>query len=499
MFQNKIQNGTEIQKNLSLEADVVIVGSGAGGAVLAKELSEGGKKVIVIEEGGYHPPESHTDLPFESLSRLYRYQGVFTTLGTPFIPMPMGRALGGTTVINSGTCFRTPAPIFKKWQGLGLKDLTEEAFNPLFEKVEKTIHVQEVDFKVMSRSNSIVHDILVKRGTPGKVLKRNIKDCEGCGFCCYGCPSGAKQSMDRSYLPLAFQAGAQAYTHSRVKKILFDKNKAQGIVAEFLNPLGKPSGFVLTVLAPHVIISAGAVFTPLILSQNHIRNKNLGRHLTIHPATKMYARFDEKINSWEGTPQAYYIDTLNDEGIMFEGIVMPPDVVGMTVPFNGKKLNGFMQHYKYMATFGFLIQDSGSGSVRQLPFVGPSVFYNLNKEDVKKFRKGLAFISRIFLEGGAKEVISLFHGAHELKSESDIRALEKMPLTPMDIECMAFHPLGSARMGATSESGVVGEDYRVFGYDGLYVCDGSIIPTSLGVNPQVTIMAFATRLANQLL
>jgi choline dehydrogenase-like flavoprotein len=354
----------------------------------------------------------------------------------------------------------------------------------------------------MSRANVIFHELLAKKGIKGRALKRNIRNCEGCGFCCYGCPSGAKQSMDVSYLPKAFARGAKAFTNCSFERLVVEgKSKVTGIVGRFHDGAGKSTGRIATLSAPIVILAAGTIYTPQLLRNNGVavENRHLGRNLTLHPATKVFARFDEQIRGWEGTPQAYYLDTLADEGITFEGIFVPPDVAAMTVPFVGRRLNEFMRDYAHMASFGFMISDSSTGRVVKLPLVGTTVLYNMMPEDVEKIRKGVAFLSRLFLEGGATKVYTLLHGYTELASEQDVRRLESGRLRADDIDGMAFHPLGTCRMGISPEAGVVGPDYRVFGWDGLYVCDGSVIPSSLGVNPQVTIMAFATRLAFQIL
>lgn len=491
-----IIDGESTVQDISDDFDVIIIGSGAGGAVLSKELSEGGMKVALVEEGAYYPVSSHYDSPFEAINRLYRDKGFTTTYGRPAIAIPLGKTLGGTTTINSGTCFRTPTAIFEYWNDdLHLESLKEEDFQPIFERVEKEIHVEPAQFNVMSRANTIFHELLGKRGIQGKALKRNVKNCEGCGFCCYGCPDGAKQSMEISYIPKALAKGAIAYTQCKVEKFMRQGNRITGVIAQF------KSGKSLRLRAPRVIVCAGSLLTPILLKKNKIalRNKNLGKNLTIHPTTKIFARFDEEIKGWEGTPQAYHLDILENEGITFEGIFMPPDIAAMTVPFVGERLNEFMRDYIHMAAFGFLITDSSTGTVTRLPFIGNTVLYNLDLEDVKKIKKGVLFLSRIFLEGGARKVFTLIHGHNELCSEEDLRRLERASVKPGDIEAMAFHPLGSCRMGATADTGVVDQSFKVFGYEGLYVADGSVIPSSLGVNPQVTIMAFATKLAFQLL
>lgn len=497
-----IIDGAQVGKDITEDFDAIVIGSGAGGAVVAKELSEGGMKVALLEEGAYHKPSSHTDLPYEAVKRLYRDRGFTTTIGKPSIPLPMGRALGGTTVINSGTCFRTPDKVLEHWRSdLGLRSLTQEEFDPIFDRVEKEINVSAAQFTVMSRANSIFHELLAERGISGKALNRNVRGCEGCGFCCYGCSSGAKQSMEVSYIPKALVHGARAFTNCLFERFLVEKKRVLGVECSFLTLAGKRTGRRARLRAPLVIMAAGTILSPQLLRNNGvaIENRNLGRNLTLHPATKVFARFDEEIYGWEGTPQAYYLDVLKNEGITFEGIFAPPDVATMMVPFIGKRLNEFMRDYKHMASFGFVISDSSTGRVMRLPFLGTAVLYSLTQEDAEKFRKAVAYLARVFLEGGANKVYTTLHGYTELSDEADLARLEKGRLGPGDIEAMAFHPLGTCRIAATPKSGVVAEDCHVFGWEGLYVCDGSVVPTPLGVNPQVTIMAFATRLAFHLL
>lgn len=481
--------------------DAIVIGSGAGGAVVAKELSEAGWKVAIVEEGVRHHVSSHTDQAHEAVIRLYRDRGFTTTFGNPVIAIPLGRAVGGTTLVNSGTCFRTPASVMKSWRDeLGLKSLTEENFNPHFEKVEKTINVEDARFEVMCESNRIVHELLKTKGMTGHPLKRNVRNCDGCGFCCYGCPSAAKQSTDISYIPLALAAGAKLFTGIRFEKFIKQGNKILGIQGHYLDHDYHPTNRAFELRAKVVIIAAGSLITPHLLRQNGIAtsNRNLGRHLSIHPATKVFAQMPHEIRSWEGTPQAYYYEGYKDRGVTFEGIFVPPDIAAMTVPFVGRKLLEFMKDYRFMASFGFLISDTSSGKVVNLPFVGRSVLYNLQKKDVEKVKLGVVFLARLFLEGGARKVVTLIHGHTELYSMADVERLEKAKISAQDIECMAFHPLGTCRMGTTPKTGVVDENFKVFGYEGLYICDGSVIPTSLGVNPQVSIMAFATHCAKLL-
>lgn len=490
-----------LKSDLREKYDVIVVGSGAGGAVVAKELAEKGAKVAILEEGAYHA--DYRDPAYGAIRRLYREHGLTHTLGSPIIPVPMGKCFGGTTVINSGTCFRLPDSVLNHWRNdRGLTDLGQDELAKAFDKVEKEIHVETADFKTMSRSNLLMHELLSAQGFQGAALKRNVRGCEGCGMCCYGCTSGAKQSMDVSYLPKALAAGAVAYTHARVTHVVTDSGRggrARGVIAEAVGRNSRRVGRQLRLSADRVILSAGTFLTPQLLKMSGAASKNrhVGRHLTLHPATKLFAEFEENIKGWEGTPQAYYLDSFHGDGIMFEGIFTPPDLAGMTTPFVGKKLIDFMKRYSHMTSFGMMISDESEGRLIWLPLFGYTYYYALTPGDIKKLKKGIAFLARIFLKGGAKKVYPLIRG-REFSTLDEVDLFEKAPLRAGDIDLMAFHPLGTCRMATRAEEGVCDSNHEVFGTPGLYICDGSVVPSSLGVNPQMTIMALATRLASRL-
>lgn len=480
--------------------DVIVVGSGAGGAVVAKELAERGGRVAIVEQGDWH--RQHRDLPSEALQRLYQASGFTMTLGNTVIPVPVGRCFGGTTVINSGTCFRLPGSVLKHWQQeRGLTELKDGELASAFNQIEKFLHVAPADSNVMSRSNTLMSELFAREGIRGAPLQRNALGCSGCGMCCYGCTHLAKQSMDVSYLPSAVRAGAVVYTGAQVTQILSEfPNRVCGVRAK----VGRDT---LQLKAGIVILAAGTLATPQLLRDNHIARKNphLGRHLTIHPATKLFAEFDEEIFGWEGTGQAHFVDVLKDEGILFEGVFVPPDLVGMTLPYSGKKLSAFMRHYSRVLSYGFLISDSSEGRMLSLPFLNPIFIYSLSATDLARIKKAISFLTRILLKGGAKRVIIPVHhplpgsGGSELSSLADVEQFEQLSLRASDMEMLAFHPLGTCRMGRSAAEGVCDQNHQVFGMQGLFVCDGSILPSSLGVNPQMTIMALATRLADRLL
>ena len=495
-------DASALPSDVEASFDAVVVGSGAGGAVVAKELAEGGMRVALVEEGAPH--RERKKLAWEELGTLYRDMGMTTTLGRPFIPVPLGRCFGGTTLINSGTCFRTPETVLAQWRDeLGLSDLDAATMDEAFARVEDEIHVEKADVRVMSRSNVLMDELLTQEGFTGAPLRRNTRGCEGCGMCCYGCNSYAKQSMEVSYLPKALKAGMTAYTSAKAVRLLRDSaGAATGILARGAGPGSKAKGVRLTLRAPIVIVACGTLITPAFLKRNRIarRNAHLGRHLTIHPATKVYAEFEEDIRDWMGIPQAYYLDAFHDEGVMYEGVSMPPDLGPIAMPFTGERLAHFITRYRNVMSFGFMISDTAEGSMVRLPFLGHTFRYALTQTDLERVRRAIAFLSRVFLRGGAKAVYPLVTTANNVFTRLDeVDRFEEAPLAPDDVEMMAFHPLGTCRMASTPETGVCDPFHQVYGTPGLYISDGSVVPSALGVNPQVTIMALATRLADHLL
>lgn len=476
--------------------DFVIVGSGAGGAVLAKELAAGGASVCIVEEGSYWKPKTHTDLPSRAVRRLYRYSGFTSAFGKPFIPVPLGKGVGGTTLINSGTCFRTPDAVLKKWTEEFRLPLSRDEMEPYFARVEKELGVAAAEPSVCSRPNLLVAESLKKRNLHQAPLLRNAPGCEGCGSCCYGCPTGAKKSTDVSYVPKALQAGAALVSDCRVTKILKKGKKVTGVSG--VNPA---TGEKITITAKETILACGSLLTPCLLQKNRIAsgNPHVGKHLTIHPASKVMALFEETQPPWKGIPQAFFSTALKEDGILLEGAVLPPDLVALSVPFWGEELLWFMRNYPKMASFGFMISDTNQGRVDHWPLWGPQVQYSLGGKDMDRVVRANAFLAELFFEAGAREVLTLLPGFTRMRSREEIKRLEAHSFSPHDFNGMGFHPLSSCRMAVAEDEGVVDSAHKVFGWEGLRICDGSVVPSSPGVNPQITIMSLATRLARLML
>jgi choline dehydrogenase-like flavoprotein len=292
--------------------------------------------------------------------------------------------------------------------------------------------------------------------------------------CAFGCPTSAKQHTGITYIPRARAAGARILTGANVESIDVVGGCARGVSAAGLR-----------VNAPNVIVAAGTINTPLLLARSGLGagSGQLGRNLSLHPATPVVAHMDEIVDMARGVPQSFYVDEFAREGIMLEGIAGPPAYAAMSLPLSGRRHAEVMADYRRLAQFGLMVSDSSRGSVTA--FAGrPVVRYNLDREDLERFRTGLARVQQLFEAAGAREVY-LPLPAGRRPEEARRR----------DLKLVGFHPLGTARADARPTHGVVDGDLKVHGINGVYVADGSVVPSSLGVNPQLTIMALATRLA----
>jgi choline dehydrogenase-like flavoprotein len=486
----RIESGTRIRGEWSVRADACVIGTGAGGAPVAKELAEAGLRVAMLEEGERFTAGDMTARPRDMTATLYRDAGQVSTIGNPPILLPLGHSVGGTTLVNSGTCFRTPAAVLELWaREFGLEALTPQALDPFFRRVERILNVAQVPPELAGNNALVAKRGADALGWSGDFIYRNVRGCVGSGVCAFGCPTGAKQHTGETYVPLAWQAGATTYSGCRARRILIERGRAIGVEAV------TAGGGTLRVRTDLVVVACGAIHTPLLLKRNRLGGESgqLGRNLAIHPATAVRALFDEEIDMARGVPQSYFVDEFAADRIMFEGAAGPPDYLAMSLPFSRDRQRELMLRYRNLAQFGLMVSDTSRGSVR-LRAGRPQIRYDLNAEDTAAFKRGIELLTELYWAAGATAVYPPVAGIDELR-DGDSRALRERELRPRDLTLMAFHPLGTARADARPQHGVVDADLKLHGVESLYLADASVVPSSLGVNPQITIMALATRLA----
>lgn len=500
-WQQQITTADSLEDDLSLDADVVVIGTGAGGAAAAYELASRGLAVVMVEEGHYYNRSHFNGDLAQLVPKLYRGLGATVALGNVAIPVPIGRSVGGSTTINSGTCMRTPAPILARWrEQFGLTALTEAELEPCFRAVEEMIGVSPAESRYVGEVGNLIAEGARRIGlTELHNLARNAVGCDGQGLCQFGCPTDAKQSTNVSYVPRALERGAFLFTGFRADKLLHRQHRIEGVVASGRSKDGKV--IRLTVRAPQVVVAMGTFLTPLFLQRNGVRNPHLGRHLTLHPSGVVNAVFpDRELANSRTIPQGFGVSDFAAQGLMFEGGTIPFAAHGLFTPLHGRDFVRFCERYQHTTYFGFMLRDTSEGEVRRGPHRDlPWIRYRMNRHDQARFMQGIDILARIYFAAGASEVlVPGFNRLVTLRNETELERFLSRRHKPKDFFMTAYHPLGTARLAADSSRGVCDVEHRVFGWQGLYVMDGSNIPTSLGVNPQVTIMALASRAAARL-
>ena len=481
--------------------DVVVVGSGAGGAPVARTLAEAGWSVAVVEEGGAYTREDFRGPEIERMRLLYRAGGATFTVGRPPVVMPVGRAVGGSTVGNSGTCFRTPDHVVASWARRFGVDLSPDELGPYYDEVEEVLDVAPVPWEVMGNNGLIAHRGATALGIPGRPLLRNGTGCHGSGVCVAGCPVDGKRGVHLNYLPMAVEAGAELFARCRVERVALQRGTATGVRGVVLDGYGRPCGPFSLRARKGVVVCAGAPLTRGLLRRSGFRHPGLGRNLRIHPATAAMGLFDEDVHGWRGVMQSYAIDALAHRGVMLEATFPPPPLgyAELGLGLAGAERKALLERLPNMAVLGLLVSDTSHGRViaagrGRLPVMR----YDLNRFDTRRALEGMLLAARVLLAAGATEVHPMLWGAGPVRSEREARACLERDWPPGALRLTAYHPMGTARMGS-DQQGIVDGFGRVRGTTRLAVADASVFPTSLGVNPQVTIMAFATRAAHRML
>src|SRR4051812_12917147 len=485
------------------DCDVAIVGSGAGGAAAAAVLAEAGLDVLVLESGPYVDKTTYPTDPLDGLPLLYRDGGMTIAMGKPAIPVPVGRTVGGTTVINSGTCFRAPAEVIEEWrEGAGVEWAGD--LDPLYAAAEEMLAVTPLDLETLGRNGQLCAEGASALGASGGPISRNAGRCVQCSSCPLGCRLDAKRAAHVSYLPRAVAAGARVRAGVQVQRVLTENGRATGLAcraglpttaAQEMRRNGRPPpGRDWRVRAKAVISAGGAFGTPELLLRSGIHHPALGRHLHIHPAAWIGARYEEEVRGWEGVMQSYYVDQWQPEGILLEATFTPLSFGAQWLPGAGPAVTDRVANFDHIASIGVHLHDHSEGRVGLSSNGSLRLSYRLSDEEARRIQFGIARAAEIHLAAGATEVYPNVGPVSVIK-RGELEQFEALHLRPGDLRLEAFHPMSTAGMGADPDSSVVDPRGAVRGVEGLYVADGSLLPTSVGVNPMMTIIACATHVA----
>ncbi|HEY6461527.1 MAG TPA: GMC family oxidoreductase, partial [Polyangiaceae bacterium] len=412
-----------------------------------------------------------------------------------FISVLQGKCVGGSSVLTGGVCFRIPGEVLHEWShDLGLRTMTAEGLDAHFRAVEEVVHVETVPDSMRSRGTELFLEGAAKMGIPMKSMRRNTSGCHGASRCNFGCPHGAKLSVDVSYLPDACNHGALVVTDALVDRVDVTAGIARGVRGRLLDSEGNP-GLELDVRAKLVVVACGSLHTPLLLRASGVDSTHVGRHMTLHPGFRVGAVFDEQVEGWDGALQSVYSDHFAADGITLVSVHPPPSIIAAAYPGVAGAYMENVRKTPRFAMFGGMIHDEGGGRIHR--FVGrePLVTYRMARADVPRLLKAIDIVARMGFAAGAREIALPVFGIDTLKSERELDAFVANPPAMRRIECTAYHPLGSAKMSAHPRGGVVKESGESWQVDNLYVADGSVLPTSIGVNSQLPIMSVAHKIA----
>jgi choline dehydrogenase-like flavoprotein len=476
------------------ECDVVIVGSGAGGAAAATTLAEAGLDVVVLEAGDHYDRDSYPSDPLVAIASLYRDGGLTIAEGRPSIPIPVARTVGGTTVINSGTCFRAPDPMLEEWRGLGVEWAGD--LDPDFAEAEEFLRVTPLDPERMGRNGQLAMEGAAALGISGGPISRNAGSCVQCSSCPYGCKIDAKRGMHVSYLPRAVAAGARIRTGVEARGVLVEGGRAAGVrCIAGADADGNGHRGRYTVRARRAtILAGGALGTPELLLRSGLGGDRVGRDLHIHPACWIGARYEEEVRGWEGVMQSYYVDEWEAERILLEATFTPLAFGGAWLEGVGREHQEAMLGFGHVGSIGVQLSDLSAGRIGLARDGSLRASYRLTDEDARRLVFGIARAAEVHFAAGATEVYPNIARVGVLKP-GQLADFEATTFKPSELRLEAFHPMGTARIAADPRQGVCAGDGSVNGLAGLYVADASLFPTAVGVNPMMTIIAFAKRVA----
>jgi choline dehydrogenase-like flavoprotein len=496
----------------ALEADVVIVGTGAGGGTAAEILANAGLTVLMLEEGGLHSStdfrmhesDAYPSLYQESASRKTKDKG---------INIMQGRTVGGSTVVNWTSSFHTPASTLAHWQTVyGLHELTVDALAPWFAQMETRLRIAPWA-PAPNRNNRLLADGLEKLGLPWQVIPRNVSGCYNIGYCGMGCPTNAKQSMLVTTLPAALDKGATLLHHARADTLRFEGDAARELVVTLMDGAGLVRApRALRVRARHIVLSGGAINTPALLLRSRVPDPHslIGRRTFLHPVTISPALFADPVDAFAGAPQSIYTDHFNDAdpsgpiGFKLEVPPMHPVLVGSAFIGMGAEHASIMRRFRQAHAVLALLRDGfhpeSVGGIVQLRDDGsPVLDYPVSRYVMDGARRAMMVMAEIQFAAGAQVVIPFHERGTPVRSLAAARAqIAALPMQTPQAKLVSAHVMGGCAMAADETRGVTDSYGHVYRTRNLSVIDGSVFPTSVGANPQLSIYALAARAATAL-
>jgi choline dehydrogenase-like flavoprotein len=539
--EGSVIDGSALTADVDEVFDYVVVGSGAAGAVAAHVLAKAGYEVAIVEEGPWVRTHEFGERVIDAFQRMYRDAGTQVVEGRSYMPLIQGRCVGGSTVMNSAIAHRTPEDVLDEWAkrfGLG-GAITAAALEPHFAALEQDLNAQAVSEDVLGENSRLFLDEAHAEGLPARRMHRYERGCRGSGRCNTGCPHGAKQGMNVSYVPWALALGARLYCSSRVERVAIREGRAVGVVARGCRAddgtVGTARAGVTGVASEPaclrlsarrgVVVAASAIQTPNLLRRSGLRGRAIGAHFQCHPGFALAGVFDRPVSmSFGATQGAESTHLRRSERIKLETLSMPPELAIARFPGTGTELIRRLGSFPHLALWAVVARAEAEGTVTSGWGGRDKVRLSLTRADVERVRKGTVLLARMMFEAGAREVWPGVHGVPSvLRSPDEVRLLEQARPEARAFGMITTHLFGTARMGgvhrrhaehrdhrehrehrstlaaADRDQTVVGANFESHEVSCLYVVDSSVFPTNLGVNPQHSIMAMSRLAATRLI
>jgi len=492
------------QEEMALKCDVCVIGSGAGGGVAAAVLASAGKEVIVLEAGGYFDDADFDGAELKGFQRLYTESG-FASTRDHSVGLLAGECLGGGTVVNYCTSFRTPDEIREEWADEGAEWIRGAQYTKSLDAVCERLSVNTLHNRISKRER-ILEQGLKRLGWHVDAMPRNVIACEQdgvCGYCGYGCAIGAKQSTVKTWLADAQRNGAKFVVETRAERVRVERGAATGVDAR------SKKGHRVTVKCKQVVVACGAIHTAALLLRSGLGNEHIGRHLHLHPVSNVCGIFDEEIRPWEGTIQAIYSDEhrrlTGNYGVKYETTALQPVIAMAVMPWREPEdFRLRMERLKNTSAIGVLLRDRGAGRVTIDREGHPVSSYALSDFDRRHMQHGFRGAALILENAGARRIYSphaklcSYEPGKTGSIETFVKDMDAAGWGNAQVALFSFHIMGTARLGDSPRFSATNPDGETWEVKNLWVMDGSSFPSASGVNPMISIEAIAHRNAGVL-
>ena len=496
-----------VKGDVQEHCDVCVIGSGAAGAVLAKKICDSGRSVVLLERGGYFEGEDMNQRDEDMVPLLWKNCAANFTSDLR-IAIAQGSCLGGSTVINDAVCFPLPDVVRRQWRDMGV-DISDDEWDMAIREVSAEIHITGVREGELSNNSLMFREgcrlMGYSRHLPNS---RNCFNCMQCGLCHLGCHYETKQDMRVTYLHKALnnrRSNIKIYCNCMAEKITYSTDTIDGVEGSFRDSFGN-ARYKIRVNARLVVIAAGSIASTELLMKNSIAKGKVGKGLALHPVPFVLGDFPFEIKGIQGIPMSYTLhdfgvtNGVEDGGFLVEGTFLPPLQLSLLLPIAGWRHEELMMRYNHYAMAGVLVRDGSNGEITLNDRGLPRVDYVLKPKELEIIARGVEVISMMWFRLGASRVVTPHMAKPIISGPGEIPELvSTIKNDPKGMLLGSAHPQGGNRMGNDPESCVVDSNCRVFGFRNLFVCDASVFPTAIGVNPQLTVMALATIISEQII